>query len=157
MHRDHLFARFTLALLGGIVSVGLTFGQGIAPTELPITPQPVIPAVAIEMPGDKIELIQKLETPVPSTIPDSPGAPKIPTGVTSTPPRAAPGVNDPPTPSVQLQIRTPAHIAGGKPIAYKLVVTNNSGATAYRVPSSTWHGRTWQRRRPNNWPWRPLH
>lgn len=136
MLRDHLFARFTLALLGGIASVGLALGQGIPPQGLPVSPDvtnPIVPAVAVETPGDKIELIQQLGSPVPPSIPDSPGAPKIPTGVTSTPPRAAPGVNDPPAPSVQLQIRTPAHIAGGKPIAYKLVVTNNSGATAYRV------------------------
>jgi len=123
-------------MLVGMASVGLAYGQGIPTPGLPlnpVTPNLFIPPVAVETPGDKIELIQKLETPVPPSIPDSPGAPKIPTGVTSTPPRAAPGVNDPPTPSVQLQIRTPAHIAGGKPIAYKLVVTNNSGATAYRV------------------------
>jgi len=136
MHRDRLFARLTPAMLVGMASVGLAYGQGIPTPGLPlnpVTPNLFIPPVAVETPGDKIELIQKLETPVPPSIPDSPGAPKIPTGVTSTPPRAAPGVNDPPTPSVQLQIRTPAHIAGGKPIAYKLVVTNNSGATAYRV------------------------
>jgi len=109
MHRDLL-----LTLLGGLLLVGSAIGQ-IAPTALPVEP------------------VQFQQPVIPGTISDSPTAPRIPTGVTSTAPRGAPVVSDPPTPSVQLQIRTAAHIANGKNAAYKLIVTNNSGATAYRV------------------------
>ena len=126
MHRDHIFHRFTLALISGSLLIG-----GAGAQLLPPAPALVVPTVA----GEEIQPVQQLETPIrpAGTIPDSPGAPRIPTGISSTAPRAAPVVSDPPTPSVQLQIRTPAHIANGKPAAYKLIVTNNSGATAYRV------------------------
>ena len=130
MHRDHNFHRFTLALISGSLLIG-----GAGAQTLPPTPALVVPAYGVETPGEELQPVQQLETPIrpAGTIPDSPGAPRIPTGISSTAPRAAPVVSDPPTPSVQLQIRTPAHIAHGKPAAYKLIVTNNSGATAYRV------------------------
>ncbi len=116
MRRD----RFVLSSLAGLWFGTVAFGQ-IAPPPLP--------------PDETIQPAQHLEAPIrpAGTIPDSPSAPRIPTGISSTAPRAAPAVSDPPTPSVQLQIRTPAHIANGKPVSYKLIVTNNSGATAYRV------------------------
>ena len=128
MHRDRfVLSSITLCWFGVIA-----FGQ-IAPQTLPTAP--VIPAVVFEPSGETIKPVQQLEAPIrpAGTIPDSPGAPRIPTGISSTAPRATAAVSDPPTPSVQLQIRTPAHIANGKPAAYKLLVTNNSGATAYRV------------------------
>ena len=128
MHRDRfVLSSITLCWFGAIA-----FGQ-IAPQTLPTAP--VIPAVVFEPSGETIKPVQQLEAPIrpAGTIPDSPGAPRIPTGISSTAPRATAAVSDPPTPSVQLQIRTPAHIANGKPAAYKLLVTNNSGATAYRV------------------------
>ncbi len=42
-------------------------------------------------------------------------------------------VPDPATPVVRIQVRTPSHIAPGKSVPYKIVVTNTSSATAYKV------------------------
>jgi len=140
MHRDRLFC---LALLAGFAFVGAALGQPlplppslIPSPEVPTKPAPELrPAVNFEKPGTGVEPVQKLEPPVKpaATIPDAPTGPKVPTGIVSTAPRGTAPVSDPPAPTVQLQIRTPAHVANGKPIAYKLTVSNNSGATAYRV------------------------
>ena len=46
---------------------------------------------------------------------------------------SAPTVADPPTPVVRVQVRVPAHVAPGKDIPYKLIVTNPSPADAYKV------------------------
>ncbi len=43
------------------------------------------------------------------------------------------GVADPATPVVRIQVRAPAHLAPGKPLVYRIVVSNTSSATAYRV------------------------
>ena len=43
------------------------------------------------------------------------------------------GVPDPPPPQVRIQVRTPSAVADGKPIKYKLVVTNPSTERAYKV------------------------
>ena len=113
MHRDFNCPRFTSALLCVLVIASSAWGQS----------------------ESLVEQVQYLEPPLapPPTISDSPTGPKIATGISSTAPRAATFVSDPPTPAVQLQIRTLAHVANGKLLAYKLLVTNNSGATAYRV------------------------
>ena len=132
MHRDR---RSVFALISGVLLIGPASAQ----IQAPPSPAPselhhdVVPAGGVETPGGKIEPIQKLEKPIAPSVPDAPSGPKVPTGVVSTAPRPAPLVNDPPTPTVQLQIRTPAHVAVGKPVPYKLTVMNNSGATAYRV------------------------
>ncbi len=42
-------------------------------------------------------------------------------------------VADPATPVVRIQVRAPAHLAPGKPLVYRVTVTNTSSATAYRV------------------------
>lgn len=42
-------------------------------------------------------------------------------------------VSDPATPVVRIQVRAPAHLAPGKPLIYRIAVSNTSGATAYRV------------------------
>ncbi len=42
-------------------------------------------------------------------------------------------VADPATPVVRIQVRAPAHLAPGKPLVYRITVTNTSSATAYRV------------------------
>lgn len=43
------------------------------------------------------------------------------------------GVADPPPPQVRIQVRTPSAVADGKPIKYKLSVTNPSTERAYKV------------------------
>ena len=42
-------------------------------------------------------------------------------------------VADPATPVVRIRVRAPAHLAPGKPLTYRITVTNASSATAYRV------------------------
>ena len=42
-------------------------------------------------------------------------------------------VADPATPVVRIRVRAPAHLAPGKPLVYRVTVTNTSSATAYRV------------------------
>ena len=42
-------------------------------------------------------------------------------------------VADPATPVVRIQVRAPAHLAPGKPLIYRILVSNTSGATAYRI------------------------
>ena len=42
-------------------------------------------------------------------------------------------VADPATPVVRIQVRTPAHLAPTKPLVYRVVVSNTSSATAYKV------------------------
>ena len=42
-------------------------------------------------------------------------------------------VADPATPVVRIQVRAPAHLAPDKPLIYRIVVSNTSSATAYRV------------------------
>ena len=140
MHRDR---PFPLALLAAFAFAASALGQPLPPApipspEVPTKPAPeVVPAINFQKPGTGIEIepVQKLEPPVKpaATIPDAPTGPKVPTGIVSTAPRGSAPVSDPPAPTVQLQIRTPAHVANGKPIAYKLTVSNTSGATAYRV------------------------
>ena len=52
------------------------------------------------------------------------------------PPVDNPGVGlpaDPPPPQVRIQVRTPSAVAPGKPIAYKLIVTNPATERAYKV------------------------
>ncbi len=114
MHRDFNLHRFASALIFSLLAAGSAPGQ---PESSPL------------------EQTQYLGQPVgpEATIPDSPTGPRIATGISSTAPRASTVVNDPPTPTVQLQIRTPAHVANGKLLTYKLIVINNSSATAYRV------------------------
>ncbi len=84
-----------------------------------------------------VERIQRLQPPVPpATIPDTarnPSGPTVPTGVTATPGRGQAAVYDPPPPVIQLQLRTPATVAVGKPVPYRVVVTNTSGGKALRV------------------------
>ena len=53
-------------------------------------------------------------------------------GPESAKPLAA-AVSDPPSPVVRVQVRVPSHVAPGKDIVYKLIVTNTSTADAYRV------------------------
>ena len=69
---------------------------------------------------------------VPGSVPDAPRA-AIPNGVTTTPGLASPPPAEPPSPTVRIQVQTPAHVPPGKPIPYKVIVTNASAATAYRV------------------------
>ncbi|MGL6073713.1 MAG: hypothetical protein ACRC8S_06075 [Fimbriiglobus sp.] len=45
----------------------------------------------------------------------------------------ATAVADPLTAVVRLQVRTPAHVAPGKPIIYRFTITNTSAATAYKI------------------------
>jgi len=84
-----------------------------------------------------VEQIQRLQPPVPpASVPDSPRNPSgttVPTGVTATPGRGQSPVVDPPPPVLQLQVRTPSHVAIGKPVPYKVAVTNTSSAKALRV------------------------
>ena len=42
-------------------------------------------------------------------------------------------VADPATPVVRIQVRAPAHLAPDKPLVYRVIVSNPSSATAYRV------------------------
>ncbi len=81
--------------------------------------------------------IQRLEPPVPpATVPDTPRTPTgttTPTGVSVTPGRGQAAVFDPPPPVLQLQLRTPSHVPVGKPVPYKVTVTNSSQAKALRV------------------------
>jgi len=53
-------------------------------------------------------------------------------GDVGTKPQAA-LVADPPSPVVRVQVRVPSHMAPGKDITYKLIVSNTSMADAYRV------------------------
>jgi len=69
---------------------------------------------------------------VPARVPDSPRA-AVPNGVVTTPGLASPPPVEPPPPTVRIQVQTPAHVPPGKPIPYKVIVTNVSAATAYRV------------------------
>ena len=69
---------------------------------------------------------------VQPTIPDSPRG-GVPAGVVTTPAVATLTPSEPPPPTVRIQVQTPAHVAPGKPIPYKVVVSNTSAATAYRV------------------------
>ncbi len=69
---------------------------------------------------------------VQPTIPDSPRG-SVPAGVVTTPALTSPTPSEPPPPTVRIQVQTPAHVAPGKPIPYKVVVSNPSSATAYRV------------------------
>ena len=85
-----------------------------------------------------VEQIQRLGPPVPpASVPDSPrsnpNGTTVPTGVTATPGRGQAAVFDPPPPVVQLQLRTPANLSVGKPVPYRMVVTNTSAAKALRV------------------------
>lgn len=93
------------------------------------------PATPIYDPN--VEQIQRLQPPVPpASIPDTarnPSGTTVPTGVTATPGRGQAAVYDPPPPVVQLQLRTPATVAVGKPVPYRVVVTNTSGGKALRV------------------------
>lgn len=77
-----------------------------------------------------VEPAQLLNPVPPPTVPDSP---RGNAGVISTPPRTSSPVVDPPPPVVQLQVRTPAHVPLGKPVPYKVTVTNSSQAKALRV------------------------
>lgn len=80
-----------------------------------------------------VEQIQRLQPPVPpASVPDSP-RPGPSNGVTVTPGRGQAPVVDPPPPVLQLQVRTPAHVPIGKPVPYKVIVTNSSAAKALRV------------------------
>ena len=58
-------------------------------------------------------------------------------GRVAAPGEAAAGVGgavaDPATPVVRIQVRAPAHLAPGKPIVYRILVSNPSAATAYKV------------------------
>lgn len=84
-----------------------------------------------------VEQAQRLQPPVPpASVPDSPRNPSgttVPIGVTATPPRGQSPVVDPPPPVLQLQVRTPAHVPIGKPVPYRVTVTNSSAAKALRV------------------------
>lgn len=112
----------------------------VAVAQSPTLPPQGLP-LHIVSPGEQppivdpnVEPVQRLEPPIPgSTIPDRPTGPTVPTGITSTAPRANGAVTDPPSPTIQLKLRTPAHVANGKPVPVKIQVVNNSGATAYRV------------------------
>jgi uncharacterized repeat protein (TIGR01451 family) len=122
-----------LASVFGMVLAGFAVAQSpaIPPQRLPL--HIVSPGDAEPITDPNVEPVQRLEPPIPGTIPDRPTGPTVPTGVVSTAPRAGAVVTDPPTPTVQLKIRTPAHVAPGKPVPVKIQVVNNSGATAYRV------------------------
>lgn len=84
-----------------------------------------------------VEQAQRLQPPVPpASVPDSPRNPSgtsVPTGVIATPARGQSPVVDPPPPVLQLQVRTPAHVPIGKPVPYRVTVTNSSAAKALRV------------------------
>ena len=117
LRRATLF-RFVFLFL--IAASALGFAQAPEPRIEPIYDPEVKPA-------------QRLGSPLPPSVPDSPGGATLPTGVTSTPGRGQAAVVDPPPPMVQLQIRTPSHVPIGKPVPYKIAITNNSTAKALRV------------------------
>ncbi len=135
-------AAWVVVLLGAAVAVA-------QPVPLPGVPEPeklklgVAVPLAPALPGEPIfdpnvvqgqQLLPPVAAPggVQPTIPDSPRV-TAPTGVVTTPGLAASPVSEPPPPTVRIQIQTPAHIAPGNPIPYKLIVVNSSAATAYRV------------------------
>ncbi len=117
LRRATLF-RFVFLML--IAASALGFAQVPEPRIEPIYDPEVKPA-------------QRLGSPLPPSLPDSPGGANGPTGVTTTPGRGQAAVVDPPPPMVQLQIRTPSYIPVGKPVPYKISVANNSTAKALRV------------------------
>jgi uncharacterized repeat protein (TIGR01451 family) len=97
-----------------------------AVAQSPLVDPEVIPAQRLGVPF-----------PPPSAVPDSPSripsGVTVPTGVTSTPGRGSAPVVDPPSPQVQLSLRTPSHIPPGKPVPYKITVTNTSQSKALRL------------------------
>jgi hypothetical protein len=80
---------------------------------------------------------QRLQQPVPPTsVADTarnPSGTTVPTGVTATPGRGQAAVVDPAPPMLQLAVRTPSHVPVGKPVPYRITVTNSSAAKALRV------------------------
>lgn len=133
-------AAWVVLLLGSAVAVGQQLPEPgkIPPVSgLPLPPlpggDPASPFV-----DSNVDRAQQLLPPVAApggvqpTIPDSPRG-SVPAGVVTTPALTSPTPSEPPPPTVRIQVQTPAHVAPGKPIPYKVVVSNPSAATAYRV------------------------
>lgn len=125
---------------------GVAAAQG-PPLPLPGTPDPdrltplnrPVPLPSGEPIRDsQLQQAQQLLPPVPPSgsapgfVPDSPRGAVAP-GVVTTPAVGAAPVPEPPPPTVRIQVQTPAHVPPGKPIPYKLIVTNSPAATAYKV------------------------
>lgn len=102
------------------------------PIDLP-TKVPVPGNYPISITDPNVQPAQRLGEPIPAAIPDSPDRSPVATGVSTTGGRGSAPVVDPPPPVVQLQVRTPSHVPTGKPVPYKITVTNNSQSKALRV------------------------
>jgi hypothetical protein len=125
------------AILAGLILALTAAAQhpAIPPQGLPL--HIVTPGEQPPIQDPNVEPAQLMQ-PIPNTVPDRPGGntptgPTVATGVVSTAPRTGGTVVDPPVPTVQLKLRTLAHVANGKPVSVKIQVVNNSGATAYRI------------------------
>lgn len=132
------------------VLLGTTVAVGQPPLPPAGTPEPQLipPLKSLPLPSPEpdapplvdpqVKPAQQLLPPVspigtvPNSVPDAPRA-AVPNGVITTPGLASPPPTEPPPPTVRIQVQTPAHVPPGKPIPYKVIVTNASAAVAYRV------------------------
>ncbi len=124
---------FRWAACAGLIAASVFAADLPEPGKFP----PISLPTKVPVPGDYPDLIvdpsvqpaQRLGEPIPPSVPDSAG----PTGVSTTGGRGSAPVVDPAPPVVQLSVRTPSHVPTGKPVPYKVTVTNNSQSKALRV------------------------
>lgn len=124
---------FRWAACAGLMAASAFAADLPEPSKLP----PINLGTKLPVPGDYPDLIvdpnvnpaQRLGDPIPPSVPDS----AVPTGVSTTGGRGSAPVVDPAPPVVQLSVRTPSHVPTGKPVPYKVTVTNNSQSKALRV------------------------
>lgn len=128
---------FRWAACAGLIAASVFAADPPEPGRLP----PIVLPTKVPVPGEYPGLIidpdvkpaQRLEQPIPASVPDSADRSPVATGVSTTGGRGSAPVVDPPPPVVQLQVRTPSHVPTGKPVPYKITVTNNSQSKALRV------------------------
>lgn len=140
MPAGNLFVAIRRAVAVCVLFNGFASAQPLEPMKLPpldVGTKLPVPVSSEPVLDRDVRPAQRLESPVPPSIPDSPDrtptGTTVPTGVSSTGGRGSAPVADPPPPVVQLQVRTPSHVPLGKPVPYKITATNTSQAKALRV------------------------
>lgn len=128
---------FRWAVCAGLIAASVFAADLPEPGKLPPidlgTKLPVPGSYDIPIVDPNVQPAQRLGEPFPAAIPDSPDRTPVATGVSTTGGRGSAPVVDPPPPVVQLSVRTPSHVPTGKPVPYKITVTNNSQSKALRV------------------------